>query len=114
MQMQSLTASNLFVRGLRDRLPAVLRGWRLSLLLGTAALAAGVAWQWSWLAAIGVAPVLLSVGPCAAMCALGLCASKLAGGPCKVSSPGNEPSVTTAQLAGQSDTQATQGPTVHN
>ena len=36
-------------------------------------LAAGFAWQWSWLVAIGVAPLLVSFAPCAAMCALGLC-----------------------------------------
>ena len=38
-----------------------------------ALLAAGFAWQWSWLVAIGVAPLLISVAPCVAMCALGLC-----------------------------------------
>ena len=36
-------------------------------------LAAGFAWQWSWLIAIGVAPLLVSFAPCVAMCALGLC-----------------------------------------
>jgi hypothetical protein len=35
--------------------------------------AAGLAWQWSWLVAIGVAPLLLSAAPCIVMCALGLC-----------------------------------------
>jgi hypothetical protein len=46
------------------------------LVLGAAALgaitAAG-AWQWSWLVAVGAAPLLLSAAPCAAMCGLGLC-----------------------------------------
>ena len=28
---------------------------------------------WPWLAAIGVAPILISLLPCAAMCAVGLC-----------------------------------------
>lgn len=36
-------------------------------------IAAGAAWQWSSLVAIGVAPLLLSLAPCAAMCGLGLC-----------------------------------------
>jgi hypothetical protein len=38
---------------------------------------AGLAWQWSWLAAIGVAPLLISAAPCVAMCALGLCAHRM-------------------------------------
>lgn len=53
---------------------------RALILLGLAVAGAGVALNWSWLAAIGVAPVLLSLAPCAAMCALGLCMSKMAGG----------------------------------
>jgi len=36
-------------------------------------LAAGLAWKWSWLVAIGVAPLLVGFAPCVAMCALGLC-----------------------------------------
>lgn len=33
----------------------------------------GVLLNWSWLVAIGMAPLLLAILPCAAMCALGLC-----------------------------------------
>jgi hypothetical protein len=29
--------------------------------------------NWGWLTAVGAAPILLSLLPCAAMCALGLC-----------------------------------------
>jgi hypothetical protein len=29
--------------------------------------------NWGWLTAVGAAPILLAVLPCAAMCALGLC-----------------------------------------
>lgn len=49
-------------------------------LLGVLALAligAGLAWQWSWLVAIGVAPLLVSAVPCVAMCALGLCMHRM-------------------------------------
>jgi hypothetical protein len=49
-------------------------------LLGVLALAligAGLPWQWSWLAAIGVAPLLVSAAPCVAMCALGLCMHRM-------------------------------------
>jgi hypothetical protein len=42
-----------------------------------ALLAAGFAWQWSWLVAIGVAPLLISTAPCLAMCALGLCMHRI-------------------------------------
>jgi hypothetical protein len=42
-------------------------------LLATAAIGAGLALNWSWLTAVGVAPILLAFAPCAAMCALGLC-----------------------------------------
>jgi hypothetical protein len=40
--------------------------------LALAVIAAGLAWPWSWLVAVGVAPLLLSVAPCAVMCALGV------------------------------------------
>lgn len=62
-------------------LPAIfhrLGGKRL--LLGGLALAligAGLAWQWSWLVALGVAPLLVSAAPCVAMCALGLCMHRM-------------------------------------
>jgi hypothetical protein len=49
-------------------------------LLGVLALAligAGLAWQWSWLVAIGVARLLVSAAPCVAMCALGLCMHRM-------------------------------------
>jgi hypothetical protein len=55
---------------------------RNRLLVGGAALsliAAGLIWQWSWLVAIGVAPLLLSAAPCVAMCALGLCMHRMSG-----------------------------------
>lgn len=53
---------------------------RAVISLGIVAGGAGLALNWSWLTAIGVAPVLLSVAPCAAMCALGLCMPKMIGG----------------------------------
>lgn len=39
-------------------------------------LIAGVAFNWSWLAAAGIAPLLIGILPCAAMCALHLCSKK--------------------------------------
>jgi hypothetical protein len=48
------------------------RRWGL-LAVAVLMLVAGVAFNWSWLVAAGVAPLILGVLPCAAMCALGLC-----------------------------------------
>lgn len=54
-------------------LPTWLRGSR-GITLGAVALAVGgAALGWPWLVALGVAPILLSLAPCAVMCALGLC-----------------------------------------
>jgi hypothetical protein len=51
---------------------------RTALIAGaTLAVAAGVAFNWSALVALGVAPLILGLLPCAAMCALGLCANRL-------------------------------------
>ena|SRR5215472_15652141 len=53
---------------------------RKRIVIASAALAliSGLlAWQWSWLAAIGVAPLLVSAAPCVAMCALGLCVHRM-------------------------------------
>jgi hypothetical protein len=51
-----------------------LGGRRGLILLATAVLGAGAALNWGWLVAIGLAPILIAVAPCAVMCALGLCA----------------------------------------
>lgn len=102
MSMQSMAVGRVPAWSLRNRLPVILRGWRLWLLLASVALGAGLAWQWRWLAAIGVLPFLLSAAPCAAMCAFGLCASKLAGGSCKSgSTTGNLSDVVTQHRAAQ-------------
>jgi len=63
-----LSASKYGIYRLRSRL-----GTRGLLILGAAVIAVGLALSWSWLVAIGVAPLLLTVLPCVAMCALGVC-----------------------------------------
>lgn len=62
---------------------------RVLLIGGGGVLVAGLAFNWSWLAAIGVAPLLLSVLPCVAMCALGLCMNKMSGRSCSTESASN-------------------------
>lgn len=54
-----------------------LGGRRGLILLTVAALGAGLVLNWGWLVAVGIAPLLLVLAPCAAMCALGLCMNKM-------------------------------------
>ncbi|MER8571275.1 hypothetical protein NKG99_07610 [Mesorhizobium sp. M1409] len=42
----------------------------------------GLAFNWSWLVAVGVAPLLITALPCVAVCALGLCMHKMTGRAC--------------------------------
>lgn len=51
--------------------------WPLIVSLSTAAVVAGIALNWNWVVAMGLAPILISVLPCAVMCALGLCFHRL-------------------------------------
>ena len=51
-------------------MPPARRVW---LLLAVVVVVAGGALNWSWLTAIGAAPLILAVAPCALMCGLGLC-----------------------------------------
>lgn len=50
-----------------------LRGRRGAVIIAAFAIAGGLALNWNYLVAAGIAPILISVLPCAAMCALGLC-----------------------------------------
>lgn len=80
-------------RGIADRLLPMLRGRRALAVLGLATVAAGLAWQWTWLTTIGVAPILVSLAPCAAMCALGLCMTGRSGRSCHAGESRSEPGV---------------------
>ena len=59
-----------------------LHGWRGITALAGIAIVAGLAFNWTWLVAAGIAPVLLSFLPCATMCALGLCMNRMGGRSC--------------------------------
>ena len=67
--------------GLRsDRVPTTaerLRSWTLSpqglTVTGIAVAVVGLSLGWSWVVALGVAPLILALGPCLVMCTLGLC-----------------------------------------
>ena len=49
------------------------------LALGVLLLITGAFFSWGWLVAAGVAPILLTLAPCAIMCGLGLCSMKMMG-----------------------------------
>ena len=65
------------------------------------AIVSGAALNWSWLVAVGIAPLLITVLPCAAMCALGLCMNKIAGGSCSTPSSGPDHASTPMSKAAQ-------------
>ena len=64
------------------------------LVLALLAVAAGVAWNWNWLVATGIAPILLTVLPCLVMCGAGLSMNKLLGGDSCQSRPANSDQLT--------------------
>ena len=57
-----------------SRLPAWATRNRL-MIAGGVLLFGGAFFNWGWLVAIGVAPILLAVASCGIMCALGMCAT---------------------------------------
>jgi type IV secretory pathway VirB2 component (pilin) len=69
-----------------------IRSWALSpqglTIAGIAIVAIGLALNWNWLVAVGAAPLILSLAPCAAMCALGLCMSMRNGSHAPAGNPG--------------------------
>jgi hypothetical protein len=56
-----------------------LSGRRGLVVISVVILAVAAAFNWSWLVALGVAPLLLTLAPCVAMCALGLCIGRIGG-----------------------------------
>lgn len=63
-----------------------LGGRRGLIVLAVAAVGMGLYFSWGWLAAVGLAPLLLALAPCAAMCALGLCMNRGGGKSCSADS----------------------------
>ena len=68
-----------------------LGGRRGLLVLAGAVLVAGLALNWGWLVAAGIAPLLFTALPCVAMCALGLCMNRMAGRSCSTDVAPQEP-----------------------
>jgi len=86
---QSNTEDSSLGREVLYALRYYLGGRRGYLILAAVAIAGGLAFNWSWLAAAGIAPLLLTALPCVAMCALGLCMNKATGGSCESNQAGN-------------------------
>ncbi|MBU4527515.1 MAG: hypothetical protein KUA43_21470 [Hoeflea sp.] len=86
---QYSTEDGSFGRDVLYALRYYLGGRRGYLILAAVLIAGGLAFNWSWLAAAGIAPLLLTALPCVAMCALGLCMNKVTGGSCKSNQAGN-------------------------
>jgi hypothetical protein len=61
---------------LLERTRHALTGRRVLWAVAAVVAALGLTLRWNWLVAAGVAPVLVSLLPCAAMCAFGFCAFK--------------------------------------
>ena len=76
--------------------------WRPRVLLTVAAIAivAGLALNWSWLVAAGLAPILISTLPCLIMCAFGVCMM------CRSGEKGSAPIRGAAETAGPPPTLA--------
>ncbi|MEQ8651483.1 MAG: hypothetical protein RIC87_03380 [Kiloniellales bacterium] len=68
-----------------------LSGRRGLLVLAGLAIVAGLALNWGWLAAAGIAPILIGVLPCLAMCALGLCMNRAGGKSCSTTASNSDP-----------------------
>lgn len=49
---------------------------RVQILLAATLFGVGAWFNWSWLVAVGMAPLLLALAPCAVMCLLGMCMHK--------------------------------------
>lgn len=73
------TAAPSLARDLAHAAGYYLGGRRGLLIVAATIVVAGAALNWSWLTAVGIAPLLVSLLPCVAMCALGLCMSRMGG-----------------------------------
>lgn len=74
-------AETSFTRDLLHAARYYLANRRGLMIVAFVAVAGGLALNWSWLVAAGIAPILFSVLPCLAMCAVGVCCMKKAARP---------------------------------
>lgn len=72
----------------------ILLGRRGLVLAAMAIIGAGLWLNWGWVAAIGAAPLILAIAPCAVMCGLGLCMMGGSKSCSSKSNPAGEPEFT--------------------
>jgi hypothetical protein len=74
MALSKITVGNKsFVRDILSYIRYALGNWREVLGLAVFASLTGLAFNWSWLVAVGLAPILLGTLPCLLMCVFGAC-----------------------------------------
>ncbi len=64
--------------------------------LGLGVVVLGALLNWTWLGAVGVAPIILALLPCVAMCAIGVCAMRGGKQACHGAEQGKESSAAPA------------------
>lgn len=99
----STTVPVSLVQGLVNAAWPYVGGQRGLIVLAIGVVVGGLALNWSWLVAAGVAPILLAVLPCAAMCGLGLRMNKAGGKSC---STGNKNPGEETDIKGSTDREA--------
>ncbi len=97
---QSRSTSVSLAQGMVNAIWPFMGGKRGLIILAIGMAGGGMAMNWGWLVAVGMAPILLAVLPCAAMCALGLCMNKGGGKSC---SSGNKTHAEGSDFKGGSD-----------
>jgi hypothetical protein len=75
--MQSIEMATPTAGWLTNHRARAFRSWigdrRVLAIAALAIAVTGLALGWNWLAAVGIAPLIVSAAPCLVMCALGLC-----------------------------------------
>lgn len=74
------TSDRSLTRDILDAARYYIGGRRTLFVLAAVLIVGGIALNWGWLVAAGLAPILIALLPCAVMCALGLCMHKMVGG----------------------------------
>lgn len=70
--------------------PHFLRSRRALMLAAALVAGIGLATNWNWLVAAGIAPILIAMLPCLVMCGLGLCMHRMTGGSCENRAAGKD------------------------
>lgn len=89
-----------------------LGGRRGLIILSVSALLMGGVLSWDWLVAVGLAPLIIAVAPCAVMCALGLCMNRMGGQSCSDQSSAAEKRTDACSSSANVEEQASREPVV--